>query len=85
MHAMPIVSTIKMTARQFLELGEDPVGVRLELVDGKVAVSPSHYPDHSYVDIRLSALLGNHILAHDLGRHYGDVDLARLWHPPLPR
>ena len=28
---MSIVGTIKMTARQFLELGEDPPGVRLEL------------------------------------------------------
>ncbi len=37
---MSRVSTIKMTARQFLELGEDPPGVRLELcryqrADGK--------------------------------------------------
>jgi hypothetical protein len=44
---MPVVSTIKMTARQFSELGEDPVGVRLELVDGKVAVTPSLHPDHA--------------------------------------
>ena len=35
------VGTIKMTARQFLELGEDPPGVRLELVDGEIAVTPS--------------------------------------------
>ena len=31
---MPAISTIRMTARQFIELGEDPVGVRLELVEG---------------------------------------------------
>ena len=31
------VSTIKMTAVQFLQLGEDPPGVRLELVDGEIA------------------------------------------------
>jgi hypothetical protein len=40
-------STIKMTARQFLELGEDPPGVRLELVNGEIAVSPSSIRDHS--------------------------------------
>jgi Uma2 family endonuclease len=71
---MPIVSTIKMTARQFLELGEDPAGVRLELVDGEVAVSPSPIPDHSYIETMLKIILGQHILAHDLGRLYGDVD-----------
>jgi Uma2 family endonuclease len=68
------VSTIKMTARQFLELGEDPPGVRLELVNGEVAVSPSPQPNHSFVDTRLRVLLGNHIDTHDLGELYGDVD-----------
>jgi Uma2 family endonuclease len=71
---MPIVSTIKMTARQFIELGEDPAGVRLELVNGEVAVSPSPIPDHSYVEKMLTHLLLTHTLAHDLGRLYGDVD-----------
>jgi hypothetical protein len=52
------VSTIKMTARQFLELGEDPPGVRLELVDGEVAVSPSPVPRHSFTLLRLSNLFG---------------------------
>jgi Uma2 family endonuclease len=71
---MPITSTIKMTAWQFAELGEDPAGVRLELVDGEVAVSPSPIPDHSFVEKMLTIILGNHILTHDLGRLYGDVD-----------
>lgn len=68
------VSTIKMTARQFLELGEDPVGVRLELVDGEVAVSPSPEPRHSYTDKILTILLGNHIRKKNLGALFGDVD-----------
>jgi Uma2 family endonuclease len=72
--AMPITSTIKMTARQFLELGEDPAGCRLELVNGEVAVSPSPIPDHSYVETMLKHILLTHIEAHDLGRLYGDVD-----------
>ena len=71
---MSVVSTIKMTARQFIALGEDPAGVCLELVDGEVAVSPSPNPDHSYADTQLRVLLGNYILAHDLGQLFGDVD-----------
>jgi len=68
------VSTIKMTARQFLELGEDPPGVRLELVDGEVAVSPSPRPRHSFVVGRLFAVLWQHVKAERLGELYGDVD-----------
>lgn len=68
------VSTIKMTAQQFLELGEDPPGVRLELVDGEIAVSPSPIPDHSYAEKMLSLFLNQHIRENKLGRLYGDVD-----------
>jgi Uma2 family endonuclease len=68
------LSTIKMTAGQFLQLGEDPPGVRLELVDGEVIVSPSPQPEHSYVDRALTHILWGHIDANDLGALYGDVD-----------
>ncbi len=68
------VSTIKMTARQFLELGEDPPGVRLELVDGEVAVTPSPVPKHGYVVVQLMTLLALHVRKHDLGRIYPDTD-----------
>ncbi len=71
---MAAVSTAKMTARQFLELGEDPPGIRLELVDGEIELSPSPIPDHSHVDRMLTILLGQHILQHDLGQLFGDVD-----------
>jgi Uma2 family endonuclease len=71
---MSRVSTIKMTARQFLELGEDPPGVRLELVDGEIAVSPSPLPRHSFTVVALGALLKNHIDEHDLGELLMDVD-----------
>lgn len=71
---MSIISTIKMTAKQFLQLGEDPPGVRLELVDGEIAVSPSPTPDHSNVDTKLRSLLDQHIEANDLGAIFGDVD-----------
>ncbi len=71
---MSIVNTTKMTARQFLALGEDPPGVRLELVNGEVAVSPSPIPDHGYVLIQLGAMLSRHVNALQLGRVYSDVD-----------
>lgn len=71
---MSIVGTIKMTARQFLELGEDPPGVRLELVNGEIAVSPSPIPRHGYVVIRLSVVVGSHVDKHKLGRLYPDID-----------
>lgn len=68
------VSTIKMTARQFLELGEDPPGVRLELVNGEIAVSPSPIPDHSYLVLTLAFILRQHIEDRDLGQLFSDVD-----------
>jgi len=67
-------STIKMTARQFLELGEDPPGVRLELVDGEIAVSPSPIPEHSRVVIQLATILNTYILQHRVGELLTDVD-----------
>jgi Uma2 family endonuclease len=69
-----VVSTAKMSARQFLQLGEDPPGVRLELVNGEIAVSPSPIPDHSRVDTKLRTLLDTYVTAHDLGEVFGDVD-----------
>jgi Uma2 family endonuclease len=68
------LGTIKMTAGQFLQLGEDPPGVRLELVDGEVKVSPSPEPRHSFLEKVLSHTLQTHILAHDLGALFGNVD-----------
>jgi Uma2 family endonuclease len=63
-----------MTARQFLELGEDPPGIRLELVDGEIEMAPSPVPDHSHIDRQLTIIIGSHINEHDLGKLFGDVD-----------
>jgi Uma2 family endonuclease len=71
---MSRVSTIKMTARQFLELGEDPPGVRLELVDGEIAVSPSPVPRHAYTVAALCTILKTHVDDNDLGEVLMDVD-----------
>lgn len=71
---MPVVSTVKMTARQFLALGDNPPGVRLELVNGEVAVSPSPRPRHSYVFVELLTLLRIYVGKNDLGRVMAEVD-----------
>ncbi len=71
---MAVVSTIKMTARQYLELGEDPPGVRLELVDGELAATPSLPPQHSYTLLALASLLSQHLDDTDLGQLLGSVD-----------
>lgn len=71
---MSIISTTKMTAQQFLQLGEDPPGVRLELVNGEVAVSPSPVPNHSNVVVQLIILLGSYVNVHQLGELHEDVD-----------
>jgi Uma2 family endonuclease len=71
---MPIVSTIKMQAQQFLQLGEDPPGLRLELVDGEVAVSPSPIPRHSFTVVKLARVLDTYISQNDLGELFQDVD-----------
>ena len=71
---MSRVGTIKMTARQFLQLGEDPPGVRLELVDGEIIVSPSPVPRHSFAIVALGAVLKNHVDNLDLGELLMDVD-----------
>jgi Uma2 family endonuclease len=69
-----MTTATKMTAKQFLMLGEDPPGLRLELVHGEIVVSPSPAFDHSYTDTQLRVILGEHINQHDLGALVGDVD-----------
>jgi Uma2 family endonuclease len=69
-----VVSTTKMTARQYFMLGEDPPGVKLELVNGEVAVSPSPTADHSNVVLVLSWFLMGHIRANKLGELHHDLD-----------
>ena len=68
------ISTMKMTAEQYLQLGEDPPGVRLELVNGEVAVSPSPTPGHARTVFQLSLLLGNHVESGQLGELLLDCD-----------
>src|SRR5687767_4373329 len=71
---MPVISTTKMTAKQFLRLAEDPPGVRLVLVNGESAASTSPTPDHSHVVINLITILNVHIQSRGLGELHHDVD-----------
>jgi Uma2 family endonuclease len=72
---MQVVSTTKMNAKQYLQLGEDPPGVRLELVNGQIAVGPSITPRHSHVEKQLSFVLLGHIIERDLGELLGNLDI----------
>jgi Uma2 family endonuclease len=69
-----VLSTTKMTAEQYLQLGEHPPGVRLELVEGEIAVSPSPSLEHSFTQLRLSAVLVNHVKSLGSGELIGEVD-----------
>lgn len=64
----------KMMAKQYFMLGEDPPGVRLELVHGEIGVSPSPSFSHSYTDGQLRYILMSHLETHDLGVLLGDLD-----------
>jgi Uma2 family endonuclease len=71
---MSTLSTTKMTSSQFLLMGEDPPGVRLELVNGDIVLSPSPTTDHSRVIFALIRILDPYILKNGLGELFGDVD-----------
>jgi len=68
------ISTTKMTAEQYRQMGKDPPGVRLELVDGEIAVSPSPSPGHSITIMELVFLLKTHVDALHLGALLMDCD-----------
>ncbi|MEM6392925.1 MAG: Uma2 family endonuclease [Planctomycetota bacterium] len=58
---MPAISTTRMTATQYKQLGDDPPGIRLELVDGEIEISPGQTPQHSRVVTQLGYLLMDHL------------------------
>jgi Uma2 family endonuclease len=63
-----------MTAEQYLQLGEDPPGIRLELVDGEIVVSASPATPHAYTLSQLFGVLRTHIVANELGLIMSDTD-----------
>ena len=71
---MSLLSTAKMTSKQYLMLGEDPPGVHLELAHGEIVVSPSPTPGHSEIIFNLTQVLGPHLRRGKLGKIYMDTD-----------
>jgi len=69
-----VFSAAKMTAEQFLDLGEDPVGVRLELVEGQVAIFPSQTPHHSRAVMKLILALAGHIESGQMGELFPSIN-----------
>jgi Uma2 family endonuclease len=63
-----------MTARQFLQLGEDPPGVRLELVDGEILVGATPTARHSFAALALACILTTHIEDFELGEVLANAD-----------
>jgi len=68
-------TTTKLTAAQYLMLGEDPPGVRLELAHGKIHLCAKRDYVHAHADSQLKYILANLICNHDLGAIVGDVDV----------
>ncbi|MCL2640438.1 MAG: Uma2 family endonuclease [Phycisphaerales bacterium] len=64
---------VKISAEQFHHI-EVPGGIRLELVDGELVVSPSPRLHHSRVVAKLMTFLGAYIEAHDLGEVFTEQD-----------
>jgi Uma2 family endonuclease len=64
---MSTISTTKMSAKQFMMLGVDPPGIRLEWVDGDVAINPAPLPEHSFTKTSIATLLGTYFEVNPLG------------------
>ncbi len=71
---MGAIATSRMTAREFLELPEDPREIHRELVDGETVVSPSPSFNHAVAAGKLMRIIGNYTDAHNLGEIASDVD-----------
>lgn len=59
------VQSPPVTADELLAMPDD--GLRRELVDGEVSVTPPPGEEHGVVAARILIKLGSHVLAHDLG------------------
>jgi Uma2 family endonuclease len=70
------IHRVKMTAEQYFQLGEDPAGVRLELVDGEIIGSPSPNRAHAEIVLALAVSLELHIRATGAGKLYLDTDVV---------
>lgn len=65
---------IKMTAEEYLQMGEDPPGTRLELVDGELAATSSPSVAHAFAKSQLLFILHRHVKSERLGVIMSDTD-----------
>ena len=68
-------STVKLTYDDLVAMFPDEDGVRRELIDGELFVTPSPIIRHQRVALRLSTALANHLAAHP---NQGEVFAAPL-------
>ncbi len=71
---------IKMMAEQYLRLGEDPPGTRLELVDGHIAVHPGQTVTHAHAVGALTVILAAFAEKHGLGEVLANLDVTLSKH-----
>lgn len=72
---MPAMQTIKLTAKQYFQMGEDPPGVRFELVDGEIEISPGPPVVHAYCITMLGMTLVKYLEVPLLVLILGHVDI----------
>ena len=77
------IHTLKLTVEQFFQLGEDPPGTRLELIDGEIIVRPSPSRSHADIVFALAYLIETHLRTNRLGKLYLDADV--VFTPTLAR
>lgn len=74
--ASPITATPgRMTVEEYLALGEDPPGQRLELSEGELIVSPSPTLPHNRIRDHLNARLRMHVEPRNLGEVFSETDV----------
>ncbi len=71
---MSTLNSVRMTSEQFIMMGDDPPGIKLELAHGEIVKSPSPSPKHSWTLVKLIAILEPHIEQHNLGELLSDLD-----------
>ena len=64
-----------LTIEQYIALGEDPPGVRYELSDGELIVTPSPNYSHNRIGRRFNTRLEDYLATHPLGLVTGGTDV----------
>ncbi len=71
---MPAVQLSKLTVEQYFQMGEDPPGIRFELVDGEIEMSPSPTTAHAFAITELCFYLRAEAAVRYPGKVLMDLD-----------